>query len=81
MEDQLADARDLLPPEVLSISIHVTREDGPDKEKSATPSSSVEALLSRPNLPNIIHEAARATNGTLAVAGESHYCLSCYTTV
>ena len=70
MEDQLAAVRDLLPPEILTISIHVTRDDAPEKEKTATPDSSVEALLSRPDLPNIICEAARVTNGTLAVAGE-----------
>ncbi|KAL1723250.1 ferric reductase NAD binding domain-containing protein [Schizophyllum commune] len=68
MEEQLAAVRDLLPPDVLSISIHVTRDDVPEKEKSASPESSVESLFSRPNLPNIICEAARVTNGTLAVA-------------
>lgn len=70
MEEQIAAVRDLLPPDVLNISIHVTREDVPEKEKSATPESSVESLFSRPNLPNIISEAARVTNGTLAVAGK-----------
>ncbi|KAL1746923.1 hypothetical protein HDZ31DRAFT_80856 [Schizophyllum fasciatum] len=65
-EEQLATARAHFPPDMLSISIHVTQADV--REKRASPATSVEALLSRPNLPEIIHEAARETQGTLAVA-------------
>ncbi|KAL1733764.1 ferric reductase NAD binding domain-containing protein [Schizophyllum commune] len=65
-QDQLTRAQSLAPPGILRVSIHVTHEDKPAKE---TPESSSDNLLAgRPNLPRIVHDAARETRGRLAIA-------------